>query len=69
MRLRITTQPTSVSVEKMAGFSAKRIWQPYNILWPKTKLMFIANARAHIAALYAAFAVAWYLQVKTSPGV
>jgi len=27
--LMITTQPTSVNVEKIAGISAKRIWQLY----------------------------------------
>jgi len=29
MHLRITTQPTPVTIEKMAGIFAKRIWQPY----------------------------------------
>ena len=29
MHLRITTQPTSVAILKMAGIFTKRIWQPY----------------------------------------
>jgi len=28
MHLRITAQPGSITVEKMAGIFAKRIWQP-----------------------------------------
>jgi len=29
MHLRITTQPGSITLEKMAGIFTKRIWQPY----------------------------------------